>query len=104
MFYHKDQWIIATNGTPVAMKEFSDLFQQSINLPVERFDTVFNNEHTYLFEIEMCTPENKIDVKKIQFSSKAVMESMRLCPPIPSGRRALRPHQAAQHRLTGRSG
>lgn len=60
VFYHNNQWFIATNGTPVAMEEFSDLFQRSINLSVDRFDDVFNREHTYLFE--MCTPENRIVV------------------------------------------
>lgn len=61
VFNHNDEWIVATNGTPVASPEFKELFEKTLGVTTNNFDTVLNKEHTYLFEL--CTPDNKIVVQ-----------------------------------------
>lgn len=61
VFYFKNNWFVATNGTAVADTQFIELFEKAINLKVADFDTIFSKHKTYLFEL--CTPENKIVVE-----------------------------------------
>lgn len=60
VFHHNDEWVVATNGTPVASPEFKQLFEETIGLTVDQFDMVLDKNKTYLFEL--CTPQNKIVV------------------------------------------
>lgn len=60
VFHHNDEWVVATNGTPVATPEFKALFEETIGLTVDQFDMVMDRNKSYLFEL--CTPQNKIVV------------------------------------------
>lgn len=64
-FHHDSQWIVATNGTPIADDKFRLLFEKTVGMTKDEFGALLDTNNIYLFEL--TTPENKIVVVQTDY-------------------------------------
>jgi hypothetical protein len=75
LFKFGEEWIVATNSTPVGSDFFVALFERAIGLPSADFDQVFDVDKTYIFEL--CTPENRVVVPYDTYRATLLMTRCR---------------------------